>query len=191
MSTHEYPKEMIDPGADAPVAPAEPMTWEQAVRKHITDPAYAERLLALPDDATAEQVHACVPRHHAPVASAGDKPATSEPVAWQWRRKGEPWSREQTWTHEVFATTDDSEVRALYTAPPDVQRDAERLHWLREWLVRHGLLHALFCQPEAGMKAGDFWVLRKPYIVNGDGCEGYGKTEDEAIDAAMAAKEPT
>ena len=41
------------------------------------------------------------------------------------------------------------------------------------------------------MKAGDFWVLRKPYIVNGDGCEGYGKTEDEAIDAAMAAKEPT
>ena len=62
----------------------------------------------------------------APVAPAGDKPATSEPVAWQWRRKGEPWSREQTWTHEVFATTDDSEVRALYTAPPDVQRDADQ-----------------------------------------------------------------
>ncbi len=61
-----------------------------------------------------------------PVAPAGDKPSTSEPVAWQWRRKGEPWSREQTWTYEVFATTDDSEVRALYTAPPDVQRDADQ-----------------------------------------------------------------
>ena len=42
----------------APAAPAEPMTWEQAVRKHINDTEYAERLLALPDDATAEQVHA-------------------------------------------------------------------------------------------------------------------------------------
>ena len=54
----------------AHVAPAEPMTWEQAVRKHINDTEYAERLLALPDDATAEQVHACAPRHHAPVAPA-------------------------------------------------------------------------------------------------------------------------
>jgi hypothetical protein len=40
-----------------------------------------------------------------------------EPVAWQWRRKGEPWSLERTFNSEVKATTKDSEVRALYAAP--------------------------------------------------------------------------
>lgn len=122
----------------------------------------------------------------APVAPAGDKPAMSEPVGYH--DKHQP--NGIAWCPGYPDALKD--IAPLYAAaPPDAQRDAERLHWLREWLVRHGLLHALFCQPEAGMKAGDFWVLRKPYIVNGDGCEGYGKTEDEAIDAAMAAKEPT
>lgn len=35
-------------------------TWEQAVRECVTDPAEAERLLALADDATTEEVHAAV-----------------------------------------------------------------------------------------------------------------------------------
>jgi hypothetical protein len=35
-----------------------PQTWEQAVRECVTDPAEVERLLALADDATPEQVHA-------------------------------------------------------------------------------------------------------------------------------------
>ncbi|CAR54886.1 hypothetical protein [Burkholderia cenocepacia] len=37
-----------------------------------------------------------------------------EPVVWQWRRGDEPWSLERTFYTEVFATTDDSEVRPLY-----------------------------------------------------------------------------
>jgi hypothetical protein len=37
-----------------------------------------------------------------------------EPVAWQWRRKGEPWTLAKTFNSEVFATTPDSEVRPLY-----------------------------------------------------------------------------
>ena len=35
-------------------------TWEQAVRECITDPAEVERLLALADDATTEEVRAAV-----------------------------------------------------------------------------------------------------------------------------------
>ncbi|WP_431290440.1 hypothetical protein [Burkholderia cepacia] len=37
-----------------------------------------------------------------------------EPVAWQWRRGNAPWSLDRTFNTEVFATTNDSEVRALY-----------------------------------------------------------------------------
>ena len=39
-----------------------------------------------------------------------------EPVAWQWRRRDEPWSLERTFNSQVFATTADSDVRSLYTA---------------------------------------------------------------------------
>jgi hypothetical protein len=42
--------------------------------------------------------------------------AASEPVAWQWRKKGDPWTLERTFNSEVFATTDDTEVRALYAS---------------------------------------------------------------------------
>lgn len=37
-----------------------PKTWEQTVRECVTDPAEVERLLALDDNATTEQVHAAV-----------------------------------------------------------------------------------------------------------------------------------
>lgn len=49
------------------------------------------------------------------------KEQATQPVAWQWRRKTDPWTREQTWTYPVFATTEDSEVRALYAAPQTTQ----------------------------------------------------------------------
>jgi len=46
-------------------------TWEEAVRECITDPAEIERLLALSDDATVEEVHAAVKGHNAKVSGAG------------------------------------------------------------------------------------------------------------------------
>ena len=49
--------------------------------------------------------------------SAGDKPATSEPVAWL-SPHGMP--------HDQYVPGD----VPLYAAPPDVQRDAERYRWL-------------------------------------------------------------
>jgi hypothetical protein len=45
------------------------------------------------------------------------QPAPVEPEYWQWRRKAEQWDIEQIYRHEVHATTDDSEVRKLYTHP--------------------------------------------------------------------------
>jgi hypothetical protein len=46
--------------------------------------------------------------------------ASEEPVAWQWRRKGEPWSLERTFNSQVHATTPDSEVRPLFARPSRV-----------------------------------------------------------------------
>ena len=39
-------------------------TWEEAVRECVTDPAEVERLLALNDNATADEVHAAVKGHN-------------------------------------------------------------------------------------------------------------------------------
>lgn len=36
------------------------------------------------------------------------------PEYWQWRRKEDPWKTDQIYRYEVFATTEDSEVRKLY-----------------------------------------------------------------------------
>lgn len=41
----------------------------------------------------------------------------SEPVYWQWRRKDKPWANEYIFAMELQATTDDSEVRKLFTRP--------------------------------------------------------------------------
>ena len=41
----------------------------------------------------------------------------SEPVYWQWRRKDKPWENAYIFAMEVQATTDDSEVRKLFTHP--------------------------------------------------------------------------
>jgi hypothetical protein len=51
--------------------------------------------------------------------SAAEARPVQEPVYWQWRRKSDPWRLEShTFNCEVKATTDDSEVRALYASPP-------------------------------------------------------------------------
>lgn len=45
-------------------------------------------------------------------------------VMWQWRKKPDAWSLDRTFTIEVFATTDDSEVRALYAHPDPLLAEA-------------------------------------------------------------------
>ena len=54
----------------------------------------------------------------------------SEPVYWQWRRKDKPWANEYIFAMELQATTDDSEVRKLFTHPaskPEPLTDEEIL----------------------------------------------------------------
>ena len=84
------------------------------------------------------------------------------------------------------------DVNALEAPPPITQdkalkADADRYHWLRDWLAFEGLLWCHFCKPPDA-PVGNYWVLRKPAMVNGSSCEGYGKTEEEAIDAAIAER---
>jgi hypothetical protein len=66
-----------------------------------------------------------------------------------------------------------------------LRKDAERYRWLRAWLERNEQLLCVDCQPTAGAKVGPYWVFRRAYMVDGTCLEGYGKTEEEAIDAAM------
>lgn len=41
----------------------------------------------------------------------------AQPEYWQWRRKADLWSVDKIYSTEVLATTEDSEVRKLYTRP--------------------------------------------------------------------------
>jgi len=66
-----------------------------------------------------------------------------------------------------------------------LRRDAERYNWLLNWLVRTGLLTAQRCRIDAPETYGDWYILKKPYVVDGTALVGYGKTEDAAIDAAI------
>ena len=68
-------------------------------------------------DAPATAVYIAALR--AAIAAAEQPAEPAQPVYWQWRRKDQPWRLEQyTFNSEVKATTDESEVRALYAAPP-------------------------------------------------------------------------
>ena len=126
----------------------------------------------------------------APVAPAGDKPATSEPitveaVATVIRHEEEglvlDWLIEggicalcpgQVLVAATRTITDGDGAGEVYTAPPDVQRDAERYRWLRD----------------VSVPPHNFY-LSVP--IEFDGVK-YGKSEVDAyIDAAMAAKVPT
>jgi len=70
-----------------------------------------------------------------------------------------------------------------------LRRDAERYRWLLNWLVRTGLLTAQRCRIDAPETYGDWYILKKPYVVDGTALVGYGKTEDAAIDAALRREE--
>lgn len=81
-----------------------------------------------------------------------------EPVAWQWRRKGDDWTLAKTFNSQVFATTEDSEVRALYAAAPP--SDAGQ---------RVALLQALqHCDEAEIMRTTDLSELRGRVLVIGD-----------------------
>lgn len=71
------------------------------------------------------------------------------------------------------------------------EQDARRYRWLREWLVHNRLLQAQFCKPPPEQQTGHFWVLFAPQVIDGGTCEGFGKTEEAAIDAAMAQEQPS
>lgn len=53
-----------------------------------------------------------------------------EPEYWQWRRKCERWGIDRIYRHEVFATTDDSEVRQLFATPPANPAEPVQPQWL-------------------------------------------------------------
>lgn len=91
--------------------------------------------------------------------------------------------------HSAFAVMQSAstELERLTAELAAARVDAERFHWLREWLVRNGQLLCVECQPTAGAKVGPYWVFRRAYMVDGTSLEGYGKTEDAAIDAARQA----
>ena len=66
----------------------------------------------------------CSPGNHHPLcaqASNAQQAEAQEPVYWQWRRKADAWSLKNTFNTEVIATTDDSEVRPLFTRPQPAQ----------------------------------------------------------------------
>jgi hypothetical protein len=69
----------------------------------------------------------------------------------------------------------------------DLRGDAERYWWLLNWLVKTGLLTWERCRIDSPASYGDWWILRKPKVIEA-GFVGYGKTEDAAIDAAMEDK---
>lgn len=66
-----------------------------------------------------------------------------------------------------------------------LRRDAERYKWVLNWLWRYGLLSREKTRIDTPESYGDWFVLRKPRIIDGGSLIGYGKTEDAAIDAAM------
>jgi hypothetical protein len=66
-----------------------------------------------------------------------------KPVYWQWRRLPCDWTPEFTFDYEVFATTPNSEVRALYASPlPAHQVGGEAVQQLlsdaRSAMIRYG-----------------------------------------------------
>jgi hypothetical protein len=62
---------------------------------------------------------------------------------------------------------------------------ADLYEHLVDWLMHQNLLHAQFCRPDQKAETADWWILRKVYMVSGDGCEGYGKSPEQAVENAF------
>lgn len=77
-------------------------------------------------------------------------------------------------------------VAAQATEVEALRADAERGRFMIAWAERNGLIDAQFCQPP-GAPSGDYYILRGVAIINGNDCAGFGKTPQEAVDAARAA----
>jgi hypothetical protein len=100
-----------------------------------------------------------------------------EPEYWQWRRKSDPWSLKKIFNTSVFATTADSEVRALYTSSQ--LSSLRESHEMLEWLEKQYGLHIDY-HHESGKT-----ILRgAPYSKP----TSSGDTLRAAIRRAMAAK---
>lgn len=85
----------------------------------------------------------------------------------------------------ICVVTCKSELKRLEAA----EADSRRYRGLLSWLQAQNLLTAKFCKPVADVPCEDWWVLQTPAMINGSSCEGHGKTEDAAIDAAIASGE--
>ena len=82
-----------------------------------------------------------------------------------------------------------AELRRLHAENRRLRENDDRYTWLVDWLVRAGLLTAQKCQITGSETYGDWWILRKPYAIDGNQLLGYGKTESDAIDSAIAKME--
>ena len=124
-----------------------------------------------------------------------------KPVAWLYTHDGSGARPGQRQAKYVFRMPNDEVFRSgeigavswtetpLYTHPPQDEADARRYRFLRDWLVENNLLHCLHCRPSGEAKVGDWWVFHPPYGRDETRVAGFGKTEEEAIDAALAAQE--
>lgn len=76
------------------------------------------------------------------------------PEYWQWRRKEERWGIDQIYRHEVYATTDDSEVRQLFAAPPAQPADLIEMSPEFTDTARSALLWVLWHHQGGSSKVG-------------------------------------
>ena len=104
-----------------------------------------------------------------PVVPQGD------PVYYQWRRKNQPWSIRHVYHNKVEATTDDSEVRELYTTPPVVPQ-GEPVAWVAEDVCKGQFIN--------GKPRRIFWEC-----IEGSGIPLY--TTPPSVEAATSDEEMT
>lgn len=114
-----------------------------------------------------------------------------EPVAWYLPQDGEDDSmfrdartvnacNGNPWTGWIALHTAAQLAAAVAQARAE---ERSRYTALVDWLQDVGLLKVEHCQIDKPETLGDWWVLRKPYLIGQH--VSYGKTEDEAIAAAI------
>lgn len=152
MSTHEYPKEMIDPGDDAPVAPAD--GWEHLKVYGYAPGDYMTRChvcgaITNGVDKRAVTCRPCAEATHAkskatPVAPAGDKPAMSDESRTELPEWPEPYEVLEAWGQNVnvYTTLQVEHFARTNAANRIAARDAQ-------WAQREQCLRARILELEA------------------------------------------